>query len=159
MAGSEMLNRTEKQQGAWPADTAGPDTFVQIAIVYHGNEIVTYRDGKEYSRHQIKEPQSFGPESMVIIGPRHRGNKTCFAGAIDDARIYDRALTAEEVAALKPNVEGTIKPWAWWTFDDAAAKDRTGRFADTQLTEGAKIENGRLILDGKAAAFQASRLP
>jgi sucrose-6-phosphate hydrolase SacC (GH32 family) len=82
---------------------------------------------------------------------------------IDDARIYDRALTAVEIASLQPNVEGVIKPWAWWTFDDANAKDRTGRFAQTRLTAGAKVENSRLILDGLGGSFiaasQAELLP
>jgi len=75
---------------------------------------------------------------------------------VDDARIYDRALTAAEIAALKPNEEGAIKPWAWWTFDDAAAKDRTGRFPASKLTGGAQVEQGRLILDGKSGAFFAA---
>ena len=159
MAGSDFWRRTEQQQNGWPAETAAANTFVQVALVYRGNEIVAYRNGREYSRHRIKEAQAFDAASLVVIGPRVPGNTDFFAGAIDDARIYDRALTAEEIAALKPNTEGAIKPWAWWSFDDAAAKDRTGRFAHTQLTAGARVGNGRLILDGQAAAFLATRLP
>lgn len=154
MAGSDFWRRTKQQQDGWPAETA--NTPVQIAIVYRGNEITTFRNGEEYSRHTVQEPQSFDANSLVVIGPRIPGNLDFFAGTIDDARIYDRALTAEEIVALKPNVEGTIKPWAWWTFDDAAAKDRTGRFTDTQLTDGAKVENGHLVLDGQSAVFTAT---
>ncbi len=157
MAGSDNYRRTALQQDAWPVETAAATTFVQLAAVYRGREVVVYRNGSEYSRHAIKEPQTFGSDSLVLIGPRHAGNGDFFAGAVDDARIYDRALTVEEIAALRPNEEGTVKPWAWWTFDDAAGKDRTGRFAASQLSGGAKAEGGRLLLDGKRAAFCGAR--
>jgi sucrose-6-phosphate hydrolase SacC (GH32 family) len=114
-----------------------------------------------YERHASKEPQAFGPDSHVLIGPRNAGNGDFFAGAIDDARIYDRALTAEELAALRPNVIRGMgdQPWAWWTFDDEACKERTGRFAAAQLSGGAKVEGGHLLLDGKRAAFCGARTP
>ena len=156
MAGSDFHKRTERKQDARAAETAGPATCVQMAVVYRGKEVTVYRDGKEYSRHTIKEPQAFGPESVVMIGPRHAGNHDFFAGAIDDARIYACALTAEQLAALKPNSPSEPKPWAWWSFNDAAAKDLTGRFPHTRLTGGAKIENGRLVLNGRDGAFCAA---
>lgn len=155
MAGSDYYRRTEKKQDEWPAETGTAP--VQIAIVYHGNEVTTYRDGKEYSRHTIKEPLSFGPESVILIGPRYTESKDCFAGAIDDARIYDCALTAEQIVALKPNEPSGPKPWAWWTFDDASCKDRTGRFPNSLVASGAKVEEGRLVLDGKKSGFYAAR--
>jgi sucrose-6-phosphate hydrolase SacC (GH32 family) len=157
MAGSDNYRRTELKQDSRPAETADANTFVQTAIVYRGNEITTYRNGQEYSRHTIKEPQRFGSDSLVLIGPRHLGNNDCFAGAIDDARIYDRALTAEQVAALKPNEPSEPKPVAWWSFDDATVTDRTGHFAAMRLLDGAKVEDGKLLLDGKRAVFAAAR--
>ena len=157
MAGSDSFRRTAKEQEAWPAETTDANTCVQVAIVYHGNEITTYRNGQEYSRHTIKEPQRFSPDSLVMIGPRHVGNHDFFAGAVDDARIYDCALTAEQIAALKPNEPSEPKPWAWWTFDDAKCADRAGRFAAARLVGGARVENGRLVLDGKQAALVAAQ--
>jgi len=157
MAGSDNYRRTELKQDAWPAEIADANTLVQVAIVYRGKEVTVYRDGKEYSRHTIKEPQSFGPDSMVLIGPRHVGNRDFFAGAVDEARIYNIALSAEQIAALKPNALSEPKPWAWWTFDEKESRDCTGRFAAARLLDGAKVENGRLILDGKGAAFVAAQ--
>lgn len=156
MAGSDNSRRTQRMQESWPTETAGSDTLVQIAIVYNGNLVTTYRDGKEYSRHTIRASQAFGSESVVVIGQRHPGARNFFAGAIDDARIYDSALTAEQLAALKPNESSEPAPWAWWTFDDAACTDRAGRFASTQLADGATVEGGRLLLDGKKATFYAA---
>ena len=160
MAGSENFTRTERKQSAWAAETAAADMPVQIAIVYRGDEVTAYRNGQEYSRHTIAEPRLFDLEnSIIVIGPRHLGNSDFFAGAVEDARIYDRALTAEQIASLRPNVEGEIKPWAWWSFDDAEAEDKMGRFAHTRIFGGAKVENGRLMLDGESGSFYATSRP
>jgi len=94
----------------------------------------------------------------VVIGKRHLEQKdeACFAGAIDEVRIYDRALTADEIAALRPDRPSEIAPWAWWTFDTPEAKERTGRFGAARLSGGAAVENGKLVLDGKGGAMIAS---
>ncbi len=158
MAGSDFHRRTGRKQDAWPAETADANTVVQIAIVYRGNEVTVYRDGREYSRHTIKAPQTFGADSVVIIGPRHlEGMQDCFAGGVDDARIYNRALSAEQIAAMKPKVESEPKPWAWWTFGDLMSADRAGRFTATRLAGGARVEKGRLLLDGQRAVFCAAQ--
>ena len=153
MPGSDSYLRTEKEQTAWPVETADATTPVQIAIAYRGSEVTTYRDGKEYSRCTVQAPQTFGPESVIVIGPRHLGGKDFFSGMVDDARIYDCALSAEQIAALKANEPSEPKPWAWWTFDNASCADRAGRF----LSGGsAKVDNGHLLLDGKTAVFTAA---
>lgn len=158
MAGSDFYRRTAKEQEAWPAETANPATIVQVAIVYRDREIIAYRNGQEYSRHTIDYPQAFGPGSVVVIGPRHlEGWTDCFAGAVEDVRIYDRALSREQIEALKPKARSDPAPWAWWTFEEAAAAERTGRFPFTRLMPGAKVEYGRLLLDGKEGALVAAR--
>jgi beta-fructofuranosidase len=159
MAGSDTHARSQKQQTAWPAETADAETLVQVALVYRGEEAVFFRDGEEYWSHPISQPPPFDSQSTIIIGPRHLGNSDFFAGAAEDARIYDRALTGGELAALQPNVEGAIKPWAWWSFDDEAATDKTGRFPHTRLVGAAKVGNSRLILDGNSGSFHAASFP
>lgn len=158
MAGSDFYHRTSREQEAVPAETAAPGTFVQLAIVYAGRDVTVYRNGMKYAAHTMGgEPQSFGPASHVGIGKRHRrqGGDARFGGAIDDARIYDRALTPDEIAGLKPNAADGPPPWAWWTFDEAEPRDRQGRFPITQLTGAARVENGHLVLDGKTGDFVA----
>jgi beta-fructofuranosidase len=157
MAGSDFHHRTERKQDAWPAETAAPNTVVMLAIVYRGNEVTAYRNGREYSRHSIRASQLFGVDSVVMIGPRHMGNHDFFAGMVEDVRIYDRALSAEQVAALKSKTPSDPKPWAWWTFDSLMPADRMGRFAVARLAGGARVENGRLILDGQHAVFCAAQ--
>lgn len=162
MAGSDCFKRVSplrQEQEEELAETVGPDAFVQMAIVYQGNEVVVYRNGTEYSRHTIKEPQPFGADSVVLVGPRHLGNRDCFAGEIDDVRIYDRALSAEEIAALKPNEEGAIKPWVWWNFEDGSVNELTGRYSEVVLKGGAEVVGGRLVLAGTTPALQAGGMP
>jgi hypothetical protein len=88
------------------------------------------------STHRIQSPNSIGilPDSVVLIGPRHQGKEDIFAGQIDDARIYAQALGQEEIAALLPNVEGSRRPWAWWTFDGEQVQERTGRIRHSRMT-------------------------
>jgi beta-fructofuranosidase len=155
MAGSDGFARTEKNQAAFVAEVAEAGMFVQMAMVYRGAQVTAFRNGVVYSEHAIGVPESFGGRSVVVIGRRHltQNGSDHFGGAIDDARIYDRALSAEEIAVLKPNAESEMKPWAWWTFDDKEAKDRCGRFGITEITGGARVEDGKLVLDGVTGEF------
>jgi fructan beta-fructosidase len=158
MPGSEGALRTLREQANWPDETADGKTFVQMAIAYQDRQVTIYRNGRQYAQYVMNNPPlEHGAQSAVLMGMRHitQGDNVRFAGAIDDARIYDRALSAEQIAALKPNVASDIKPWAWWTFDDKEAKDRTGRFKAVKLAGGAKVEDGKLVLDGKNASLFA----
>ncbi len=153
MAGSDFFRRTQRRQSAWPLETAGSRTFVQIAIVYRGAEVTVYRDGKEYSRHHIDAPQEFGKKSAVVIGLRHleASDHACFAGAIQDARIYNLALTAEQIGALKPGELSEPKPMAWWNFKNGKADDAMGAFLPARLAGNAHIADGKLTLDGNGS--------
>ncbi len=158
MAGSDNYRRSIKDQSAVPDETADPDTMVQISITYKGKEVSLYRNGILLEHHKIDgELQAYGPASRINIGIRHRraGDSAHFGGTIDDARIYDRALTREQLNQLSPNQPSAIKPWAWWNFEDKSGKDLTGRFKITSLTPFTQIKDGKLILDGVSSKFEA----
>lgn len=155
MASSNNFLRTQDDQSANAVETAGPDMLVQVAIAYAGKRVTLHRDGAVYAVYEVAEPQTFAEGSMVLIGLRHldrRGQQNAyFAGAIEEARIYDRALIGAEIAALKPNMPSEPAPLACWDFEDGAARDTMGVFADGLLLGGARIEGGRLVLDGMSA--------
>jgi sucrose-6-phosphate hydrolase SacC (GH32 family) len=160
MAGSDFFRRTERDQGGWPEETADSKTVVQVAVAYKGQGVTIYRNGQRYAQYTMASPpQEFGPQSVVVLGKRHldQADSACFGGAIEDARIYDLALSAEQIAALKPREPSDPKPWAWWTFDGKEPRDRTGRFAAARLVGGAKVEGGRLVLDGRTGTMLAAR--
>lgn len=103
MAGSEGLARTQSFGGA--EETEADKRLVHVAIVYADDGTITaYRDGLPYGRSYVAgEVTVFeAGQAQVVIGLRHgteAGGNRALAGSIDAAQLYDRALTAEEVAA------------------------------------------------------------
>ncbi|MCE9555298.1 MAG: GH32 C-terminal domain-containing protein [Planctomycetes bacterium] len=153
MAGSDMYQRTEQNQGDRAAETADPQTFVQIAVVYREGKVLIYRNGELYADYPAQSIDLLNLDNHIaIFGLRHLGNGvgTPLAGMIDDARIYARALTQDEIKSLKPNVASSIEPLAWWDFEGKEVKDRAGRFTHNSISGNAKVDGGRLVLDGKS---------
>ncbi len=101
IAGSDFFRRTQDVGG--PAETAQPGELVHLAVVYATNNSITlYRNGARYGKsYQQGELQTFAAGSArVVLGKRHLApGVTALAGEIEEARLYSRALTAEEVAA------------------------------------------------------------
>ena len=117
MAGSDYFARTQDRQDANAAENADAKTLIQMAIVYAGDQITLYRNGALYTSYQADNMDLLtAKENMVAFGLRHQGAGTgqTLQGSIADARIHDRALTADEIRKLEPNKESEIKPYAWW---------------------------------------------
>jgi len=161
MAGSAFFRRTQQEQSGYPEEMADSDTLVQIAITYEGQHITVYRDGGKCADYaSASEPAVFTPGSIVLMGLRHRGAANgYFAGTIEDARIYDSALDAETIAALRPNEPGGPAPLGWWTFEDGSTRDRMGTFPAGEFLGGARIAEGRLLLDGTSGCMIVRRSP
>lgn len=152
MAGSNHFERTEADQSAYPEESAAPHALIQVAVVYAGNEVTIYRDGELYAGYTAPNQAAFGDGSAVVMGLRHVGagqqSPRFFAGSIEEARIYNVALTQEQIEALEPNTASEPKPIAQWTFEDGTGRDEMGTFPDGELHNGAYIAGGRLHLDG-----------
>ncbi|NQT38694.1 MAG: LamG domain-containing protein, partial [Planctomycetes bacterium] len=149
MPGSNGHLRTEKNQADWPEETASPDEFVQMAIVYQGQNITVYRNGELYTKYTTDgQPFAFGPQSIVMFGPRHLAHRNDrFTGRIKDARIYDRPLDQATIAAMQPGEPvAELQPWAWWDFGKTGTYEKTGRFNEVKLGGDATIEDGCLVL-------------
>ena len=160
MAGSDGFRRTKQEQDEFPTETADSQTLVQIAIVYSGNQITMFRNGRKYADYTAAGAERFDSESLVVMGLRHRdaGRDNCwFVGSIDDARIYGVALSAEQIAALKPNEPSDPQPLAWWDFEGGKAGDRMQLFPTSTLLGDARIADGRLYLDAKGAYLMATK--
>lgn len=158
MAGSDHYRRSQRDQDTYPPESAGPDTFVQIAIVYCEDRITIYRDGQVYAAYEVGQRQEFGPDSVAMFGKRHvdTSDTACFRGRIDDARIYDKALTGEQIAALKPNQPSDAAPLCWWTFEDGQTTDRMGNLPEVYFTGGARLAGGHLVLEGNQPTMIAA---
>lgn len=102
LAGSNSYERTESFNGN--AETEADENIVQVAISYHPDgTIVGYRNGIRYG----KEYRSKGlatyraGEAHVVLGLRHSppGGNRFLRCKIERARLYDRALNDQEIAA------------------------------------------------------------
>ena len=159
MLGSDRWQRTCKEQKDWPKERT-VDAFVQVAAAYRDADrtVTLYRDGVAFASYAVPqgvETAFAGNDLQAIIGIRHPGRTDTFIGKVKDARIYARALTAEQLAALKPGVMGETRPFAWWNFATAGACELTGRFAAGTLVGRAAIKDGALVLQEKGDTFIA----
>ena len=101
MAGSNGFARTKSFGGE--EETAAKDRFVHVAITYSEDGTITaYRSGRQYGKaYRTGRSKYLSKNHQVLFGMRH-GTKAeagrMLAGQIDRAQLYDRALTAEEIA-------------------------------------------------------------
>ncbi|MEQ9066617.1 MAG: DUF1553 domain-containing protein, partial [Gimesia chilikensis] len=102
LAGSDHFNRTKSFQG--PEEKTASEKEVQVALVYAADGTITaYRNGAVYgSGYRSKGLQTFpAGKTEVLFGLRHGspGGNRLLKGVVSQARLYDRALTQEEIQA------------------------------------------------------------
>ena len=105
IAGSDYFHRTQDFVG--PLESAKSTDLIHLAVVYDaGGGIMFYREGQPYGERYIprgtKSTLQTYPagESHILLGQRCTGvTNGSLIGAIEEARLYDRALRADEVAA------------------------------------------------------------
>ena len=118
MAGSDLFRRGKNLKAA--DESAKPGELVHLALVYRAdNSIALFRNGVAYGAAwgpsgEGKELQTFAAKSArVLLGQRHTsGVNAFFAGEIEEARIYDQALSVQEVKASFNAGPGLISPAA-----------------------------------------------
>lgn len=81
-----------------------PDTWVHVAVTYDRGTSRVYFDGRQANHRTIENAgEIFYSRFPVVIGGGWDANEQPvmpYTGFFDDFRIYNRALTAEEIAAL-----------------------------------------------------------
>jgi hypothetical protein len=111
VAGSNFFERSQLFEG--PAESEAATHPVHVAVVYQADGTIRgYRDGQPYGRTYRKAPGATfeSNESQILLGCRHgnpSGNKG-LRGRIYRARLYDRALTPEEIAQTAHVESNTI---------------------------------------------------
>ena len=133
MAGSENFARTSGVGGA--AEVEAARRFVHVAIRYSADgTIQLFRDGRPYG----KAYPSAGPvvfpagRSRLAFGIRHlpAGGNRMLRGTIARARLYDRALADEEVAASAQSGETILDSGDVIAALDAGARATRGRLVE-----------------------------
>ncbi|MEW6304252.1 MAG: DUF1553 domain-containing protein [Verrucomicrobiota bacterium] len=102
--GSNHFRRSQNLNGI--AETAGPGELVHVAVVYRAdNSVAFFRNGVPYAPPYTPAGEDSAlrtyeaGHARILLGRRHTGGGRAFlAGEIDEARLYHRALSAEEIA-------------------------------------------------------------
>ena len=116
------------------------------------------------------QSQAINTPSLSTFFGANSGGTTGFQGSIDDARIYNRALSAAEIQQLyklgggKINKSDTTRPSllsglvGWWTMDGkdvtvTTATDKSGFGANATRQNSTKLTQGKI---GQAMSFSSS---
>ncbi|MDD2657323.1 MAG: LamG domain-containing protein [Candidatus Pacebacteria bacterium] len=140
-------------------------TWHFLSVTKSGNTITTYRDGAFYATSSAY-PLVYGSINFSIGRDTFNtdSNHRAWNGNIDDVRIYNRALSAAEVAALYRSGAATIKAATGtglvgaWKFDEGAgtrANDSSGLGNTGTLIGSPTWTTGKF---GKALSFNGTNL-
>ena len=101
ISGSNGFSRTEDFPDSTPENK--PNQMLHLVMVYQEDGTTTlYRNGKPYGKPYRKGAATFPKDNTsVLFGLRHLppGGNKYLSVSLDKARLYDRALTAAEVAS------------------------------------------------------------
>lgn len=81
----------------WNAKRLPEGEWVQIACTFDGDKTVFYVNGEALEN----PPDAMGSKKTQNFGSKMTVGSTAFNGAIDDLRIYDTALTPEQITAAE----------------------------------------------------------
>lgn len=136
------------------------DTWHMYTITADGANVRAFRDGVQQGVARTWT-NSISTGSVLGLGAANGGLTDFFQGSLDEVRIYNRALSADEVAQLyQLNVpSGTdtgLK--GYWSFNGrdmsgTSAYDRSGAGNTGTLTNGPAVTEGRL---GQGLSFDGT---
>ena len=89
-----------------------------VCVTYDGKAMTFYADGQEIGVKAIKGQIDTQGKAPAYLGSK-RGREQFFKGGIDDVRVYNRALSADEIKTMSlANGEATVTGLAgWWKLD------------------------------------------
>lgn len=146
VAGSNFFERSELFEGS--AETEAATRPVHVAVVYQADGTIRgYREGQPYGRTYRKAPGATfeADQSQILLGCRHgspSGNHGLRA-RIQRARLYDRALTPEEIAQTSHIEASTLRE-----------SDILAALSESQRQQLAKLQSQR---DTMNQAIEAAR--
>ena len=76
------------------------NVWTQVACTYDGSKIKIYVNGTVDNSFTVSGSMTDSSSSALLIGQDPGGGARVFNGIIDDVRVYNRALSASDVAML-----------------------------------------------------------
>lgn len=139
--------------------TWAQDQWVFLAVTYSDPNAIMYVNGTAYSAAVGTLATPAGTSFQIGMEALSRGY---FTGDIDEVRVYNRALSAAEITALRQVGEAKLKApdrnglVGNWSFDEGAgtvAHDFSGNGRNGALVNSPTWTNGKL---GKGLKFNGS---
>ena len=142
--------------------TITANTWYHVAMTYDGTTFRIFVNGKE--ENSVSTTLALGTSSASAAFGALRDQEpftnNFFLGRLDEARIYNRALTPAEIAALYNWAPG---PAGWWKLDensgsspaDSSGNSQSGTFTGSPTWTAGKFGTG-LNFDGSSQAVTAT---
>lgn len=131
-----------------PANVLSPNVWQHVSATYDGAFMRIYVNSIEVAN----KPQTGAIDNVaapIVIG-RNAANFTGFPGKIDEISVYNRALSAEEVASISnAGIAGKYKTQATVPSDIAAWYPADGNTDDLQAANSATMQGGATYAIGK----------
>ena len=142
----------EKEQSMAIGSTFTTRKLIHLAVTFTPDAITVYRDGQQVTQN-IKitiRPKDFKP-AFNYIGRSLSGSEQWLKGRVDDVRIYNYALSADEVAAVygtPVGIRGIDN--SQWTIDNSKFKVQSSKFNVESSSilydlSGRKVSNGQSV--------------
>ena len=104
------------------------DRWHHVCMTYDGSRMRVYLDGKQVASENVGKKRTRGDTSLTIGIRQDLWFGSAFVGKIDEVRVYDRALSADEVAAhaqdpkTAAQAKGVVGYWPMDETDPIALK-------------------------------------
>ncbi|PJE65064.1 hypothetical protein COU91_03630 [Candidatus Saccharibacteria bacterium CG10_big_fil_rev_8_21_14_0_10_47_8] len=152
-------------QGFTMSSALSLNTWVHLVIVrdLSGMTLTWYKNGSQTDQAAASYSAAVASTFPLYIGKGYVSN---YAGSIDDVRVYNRALSANEVTALYQSygsgaavASGNNNLLGWWKFDGNAkdsspyANNGTTTTGSTLTTDREGLANGAYAFSGTAPSY------
>ena len=142
--GSENFRRSRRLAG--PEEVEAAERPVHIAITYSDDGTIrAFRDGRPHGdAYKVEGVKAFPPgEAQVVFGLRHSpiGGNKMLAGTIVRARLYNRALDVEQVAASFATAVDPAEVVAELSAEDR--EHRAGSLAEVETLRASRAGRAR----------------
>ncbi len=139
------LNIGGGREGAFVAAAQGGptlklDAWNHLAMSYDGQTLRLFANARQVAEKAVGLPRKPGKFPLVFGRRLAKDNLYCFRGVLDEVRLYDRALTLQEIRSrnYRPGAKlPSLVPVAQWNFkeDGVGAMERPRKTWDAPSLE------------------------
>ena len=136
-----------------PTGLLSVDTWHFVAATYDGSDVRLYLDGTQVAGTPLTGALLTDPSIAVALGDQPPGgSRRLFEGLLDEVKVYNRALTpqelADEYAAGQPPLAGDVLGFGASRIDETSARVFWSSVDERDIT-GYAVERTGDIGDGK----------